>query len=150
MNQPPIPETAIVLEVIRLADADVRDPRRAAGLVAYDPSEVDAFESGPERDELLEYLEPLTDECKAGLYALYRLGVGPSGTAPGNANRYAGSYANAIQPCHRKHAAADLVAKGSLGDGLRRGLSRLGRGTDSGAAGETVATAPITTERMAP
>ena len=114
MNEPPIPETSIVHEVIRLADAyaAVRDSGHAAGLVAYDLSKVNAFERVPARDHLLNYLRPLSAECLAGLYALYRLGDGPSGTATGNAKRYSSSYANAMVPHHHEHAAADLVAKG--------------------------------------
>ena len=128
MTKPPIPDPSIVVEVIRLADryAAARKRRYGTVPVAWDFSRSDCLDRDRESIELFDYLRPLSDECLAGLYALYRLGEGSAGTLKSNMYRYACSYYNANQPHHHPYAAQDLAAKGPLADGLRRGLQRLG------------------------
>ena len=134
-TNPPIPDLAIVREVIRLADnyAAARNARNAAHPERRVISGSSQLEQEPERWELVEYLRPLSPECLAGLYALYRVGERRSGTPRSYANHYHSVYSLAIQPHHRESAAADLAAKAPLADWLRRGIQHLG--LDAGPAG---------------
>jgi hypothetical protein len=126
-SRPPIPDPSVVLEVIRLADAcsAARRARYGDGPIIFNASQMDLLEHLPEEDALFHYLKPLSDECLAGLYALYRLAECPRGTARSYARYYANVYFTVNRPQHHPHAAYDLAAKGPLAHGLRRGLERL-------------------------
>src|SRR5690348_10325543 len=99
MTEPQIPDLAIVREVIRLADnhAAARDARDAAHPESRVLSGSSHLGQDPERWALVEYLMPLSPECHAGLYALYRLGEGSSGTPGGHLKRHRTVYTLAIQ-----------------------------------------------------
>ena len=147
MLPPPIPDLAIVEEVIRLDDdhAAARRARRPAGFPAYGADDIDQFLGPiPERDALLEYLARLPDETLAGLYGLHRVCDLPTMTATEAMERYRVYFELANLPIFRPHGAIDLVAKGQLADGLRRGLEQLGLATDPDAAGGNM---PDTTRR---
>jgi hypothetical protein len=73
----------------------------------------------PERVELYDYLSQLPDVRMAELHALYWLGGRPSSTA----RAYDSLYQHALN--NLDHGASYLSAK-PLGDGLRRGLAKLG------------------------
>jgi hypothetical protein len=135
-SQPPIPDPSVVLEVIRRTekyDAACR-ARHAADPHSSVVTGGSDLPREPEWQERIDYLRTLSDECLAGLYALYRLGEGSSGTARSHAKRYCSAYSVAIQPCHRPHAAYDLAAKAPLANWLRRGLERLGLAAGPGGA----------------
>lgn len=127
----PIPAPAVVRKVIRLdglladANAAARAARCPAGDMVYTAADFEILPRIPEEVALLDYLQQLSAEDLAGLYAIYRLGDGRSGTVTGNMYRYSSSYINAIRPNHREHAAYDLAAKAPLSHRLRRGLERL-------------------------
>jgi hypothetical protein len=149
-SRPPTPSASVVLETIHLADAYLaaRVARYGTGLRVVDPSGVGSIERLPEWNVLFRYLKSLSDECLAGLYALYRLGEGVSGSARDHVERYSSVYLNAIRPCHREHAAYDLAAKGPLAHGLRRGLERLGLGAGPGGGEESGRVLPTHFERF--
>jgi hypothetical protein len=135
---PPIPDLAIVAEVIRLADAyeAERYAQRPPGYPTYRADDLDQiFRSRPKRDALFQRLHGLEDETVAALYSIYRLGDRPSSDASEAAERYRISFDLAMLPSHRPHGAADLLAKGPLADGLRRGLVQLGLWLESCPAG---------------
>ena len=133
----PLPDIASVHNVIHLA-VGYADAQRTH----------DSAWCASAREQLFGFLRGLPDECLAGLYALYRLGDGRSSSPAGNLGRYRSSYNLVIQPHHLAHAAADLVAKGPIADGLRRGLSRLGLGDDPGGTGKTSAGSPNNARRI--
>jgi hypothetical protein len=132
VDLPPIPDPSIIADVIRLADAyaAARDAARPAGRF-WTAADLDMQRPTPERDALLSYLEPRSDECKAGLFAVYRAGICVAYTALGAAELYRSSFDLAMRPHHRRFAASDLVGLGRLADGLRRGRSRIGLVVDA-------------------
>jgi hypothetical protein len=65
VDLPPIPDPSIIADVIRLADAYAA--ARPAGR-SWTAADLDMQRPSPERDALLSYLEPQSDECKAGLF----------------------------------------------------------------------------------
>lgn len=133
LTMPPIPDLAVVAEVIRRADAVTAECRRP-------PSEDDRGDPGeeidpllrpsPARDELVAYLRRLQEsddgETVARLYGLYKAGDLACTTREEAVERYRESYDLAVQPIHRPFGTTDLAAKAPLADGLRRGLEQFG------------------------
>jgi hypothetical protein len=132
VDLPSFPDPSIVADVIRLADvyAAARNVDRPAGRF-WTAADLDMQRPTAERDALFSYLETQSDECKAGLFAVYRTGSCVAYTARDAAELYRSSFDLAMQPHHRRYAASDLVGLGRLADGLRRGRSRMGLVVDA-------------------
>jgi hypothetical protein len=128
-EMPPIPDLAIIAQVVRLAEAyaDERFEQRPPEHPEYAGDDLDWFlQPRPRRLALLNYLRGLADETLAGLYGLYRVGDLYGSSAGEAADRYRKMFDLAMEPIHRPRSAIDLVALGPLADGLRRGLELLG------------------------
>jgi len=123
-----IPDPTIVAEVIRLADAAAaeRYEQRPVTHPRFDLDIACLFRRTSAREELLAYLRGLPEEIVAALYGVYRAGDLTRPEPAEAAERYRTSFSLAMRPIHRLHGAHDLAAKGSLSDGLRRGIENLG------------------------
>ena len=116
-TKPGLPDVDVVHEVIRLDDALLAAERRSnATEVLHGPWL-------PERVELYDYLSQLPDVRMAELHAVFWLGNQISRTAWA----YDALYQHAMN--NLDHGASYLSAK-PLGDGLRRGLAKLGFSPD--------------------
>lgn len=135
---PKIPYLSVVAETVRLAQAAEaeRHEQRPADWPACRADELDdLFRPTPAQDALVSFLRDLQDEDVAGLYGLLRLGDHPHPTPEETMERFRDYHDLAMQPQHRRHGVADLVSKGLLAHGLRRGLERLGLRLEAGQTG---------------
>jgi hypothetical protein len=130
------PEPSLVQEVIRLAEARIAARAACPGPVIVCAGDVDFVKRIPEEIELLKFLRGLSEECQAGLYALYRTGEIRLTTFARSLRRYREVYEIAMAPDNRKHAAGDLLAKAPLAEWLRRGLQHFGLDASPGGTDE--------------
>ena len=121
------PDLPILRVVIRLCDAvdAVRD-RQPVSPQGYCPAD-DSFVPEPdEMTNLREHLRGLSDGYQAQIHAVYWLGR----KLDGDLDQYSQLYRYALATDLGACGAAYLAAKANLGEGLRRGLERLGLSLD--------------------
>jgi hypothetical protein len=136
------PEPSVVLEVIRLAEARAAAWADCPDPVIDCPDDVDFVKWLPEEIEELEFHTGLSEECLAGLFALYRTGELRLTTFAQSLRRYREVYEIAMAPDNRKYAAGDLLAKAPLAEFLRRGLQHFGFDAGQGGANGQVVVDP--------
>jgi hypothetical protein len=123
-----------VSEVIRLAAACAaeRYEQRPPEYPTYRADALDdLLQPMPARDALFGFVRRQPDEVVSGLYAIYRVGDFAHDDTAAAMDRYCDCFELAMQPIHRPHGAADLVAKAPLAEGLRRGMEQLGLSPDT-------------------
>ena len=121
----PLPDSRILHDVLRLCDCvDAVRARQPAGPRCYCPAD-DTLDREPrEIADLREHLRVLPDDHQAQIHAIYWIGR----DLKAGSEQYPQLHGYALGTDLGACGAAYLAAKANLGDGLRRGLEKLGLG----------------------
>jgi hypothetical protein len=127
MTAVPLPDPDVVSRVLLLVDAlDAERARRPPSPMVVDPSKSELPPESVEMARLREFLAALGNDHQAQIDALFWIGRDPLARA----EHYSSLYDYALTTDPGKVGASYLAGKTPLGECLRRGLGKLGLGSD--------------------